>query len=690
MADQDQGDTTQDATTDVDMGDTDVTETEISDAPADAADATATEPTEATEATTATATTTTTGTTGTSAVTSTDPVTEQAVPEPIVPATQAAPTVPAVTQIAVPVSTSNKRGRSAVRSVSPVVDAVTSAAVQQAAQQVAAIGLQGLAGLLIGILQPGGGGISGGSGGSGGSGSSGGLAASGSGNAALGLGASSLAPTSAATEGTTATIGGGADAMSASDAKAAAAAANTILPTPDQVRLAAIKAVAENPPWTHWSKNDSAVRCIDKDRLSVAVTPVSGYRMARASQAVVANTHTTVSAASASASASTSTDKAAKTPQALYYYYECLILPGPTAQEVADALPPNARLGPKLQDQLQRALLQQQQQETAKKRKLNDSTADNTPTNTEKDNDDDDDDTGTTTVGGHVRLGWSMRTGDLQAPVGYDKWSFAIRDTAGSILHASLRQDDWGGQAFGPGDVVGCAILLHPNNNASINNTNSNNTNNNSTAEKKASTQTQQQQAQAKTTAPLELSGDQEGNKNEIRFFKNGECLGQFVLSKGKRVGGVAFDNVESGSYYPAVSCYMGGSVQANFGPHWIHPPRRKLPAGLGKLVPVSQTSPPPLQPDDAVAAVQAAAKLFRKPEQQHAFRQAVRQEAVVLCQAYEEYMNRHVDMIRKERIERGLSVQDLPEPPAVSEHTSENDDGKTDDPMNVEASSAK
>jgi hypothetical protein len=164
---------------------------------------------------------------------------------------------------------------------------------------------------------------------------------------------------------------------------------------------------------------------------------------------------------------------------------------------------------------LQRALLQQQ--EAAKKHKLNDSTsaADNTTT----DNSiaaDKDEDTDQTTVGGHVRLGWSMRTGDLQAPVGYDKWSFAIRDTARSILHASLRQDVWCGQAFGPGDVVGCAILLHRNNNATIKNTNNNasinnnSTNNSTIAEKaKTGTQTQQQQAQAKSTAPLELSGDQ-------------------------------------------------------------------------------------------------------------------------------------------------------------------------------------
>lgn len=33
--------------------------------------------------------------------------------------------------------------------------------------------------------------------------------------------------------------------------------------------------------------------------------------------------------------------------------------------------------------------------------------------------------------GAHVRLGWSSRQGELQAPVGYDKFSFAYRDISG-------------------------------------------------------------------------------------------------------------------------------------------------------------------------------------------------------------------------------------------------------------------
>lgn len=32
---------------------------------------------------------------------------------------------------------------------------------------------------------------------------------------------------------------------------------------------------------------------------------------------------------------------------------------------------------------------------------------------------------------GHVRVGWSTRQGELQAPVGFDKNSYGYRDVAG-------------------------------------------------------------------------------------------------------------------------------------------------------------------------------------------------------------------------------------------------------------------
>ena len=371
-----------------------------------------------------------------------------------------------------------------------------------------------------------------------------------------------------------------------------------VIPSKEQVQIAAKKSLQDQPVWVHWSKQDIAPQFkVDSTRLT-ATGALRGYRMARAS-------HGCSTAGS--------------------YYFEVEKLPGPTATEILNSLPPNARLGPGLREQLQTAVefeerqQHQQQQSPAqsttavaeskaepdnKKRKLgadgsNNATAAEAPP----------------TVGGHVRVGWSMRTGDLQAPVGYDKWSYGIRDTGGSILHCSQRQDHWGGEGFGVGDVIGCAITFD----------------------------------------------EHDESQNHIRFFKNGNCMGQFIISKGKREGGEAFNNIEQGTYYPAVSCYMGGSVRANFGPHWICPPKRsRLPATLKHLQPVS--SEPPLNPEAAVSAAAPTVKLFRKAEHQNALREAIFAEAEIQCQAYAEFLKNHAAEIRKARQERSLPIADLPE----------------------------
>lgn len=93
-------------------------------------------------------------------------------------------------------------------------------------------------------------------------------------------------------------------------------------------------------------------------------------------------------------------------------------------------------------DSLATSLVVLNDENSSKKRKVEESTSKPTP------------------IGGHIRLGWSMRTGDLQAPVGYDKWSYGIRDIGGSILHCSMRNDNWGGEGFGSDDVIGCALYF--------------------------------------------------------------------------------------------------------------------------------------------------------------------------------------------------------------------------------------
>ena len=113
----------------------------------------------------------------------------------------------------------------------------------------------------------------------------------------------------------------------------------------------------------------------------------------------------------------------------------------------------------------------------------------------------------------HVRIGWSTRQGDLQAPLGHDKHGYAYRDISGSKIHASTRDDDYG-ESFGPGDIIGLYLKID-----------------------------------------LE-----EVSNNEIRFFKNG------------RDQGVAFRGVEIplGVYFPAIAVYQYARVRMNFGPSFI------------------------------------------------------------------------------------------------------------------------
>jgi hypothetical protein len=245
------------------------------------------------------------------------------------------------------------------------------------------------------------------------------------------------------------------------------------------------------------------------------------------------------------------------------------------------------------------------------------------------------------TFGGHVRLGWSMRTGDLQAPVGYDKWSYGIRDIMGSKIHCSKREDHWGGEGFGPGDVVGCAICLPP---------------------KDQQQQKQQQKQQQQEDKDDDNDNDNDNannianNGNHILFFKNGLPMGEFVISKGKREGGAAFEGIPDGVYYPAVSLYMGASVKVNMGPHFIYPPR-KLPAGLKSLHPVSDLCQKPMTVEDASQKI-TKEKVFRgKPDMMTKFVELVHTEVQVLQDAYQTHRRTHVQEVYAERKRRNVGV---------------------------------
>lgn len=265
-------------------------------------------------------------------------------------------------------------------------------------------------------------------------------------------------------------------------------------------------------------------------------------------------------------------------------------------------------------------------------------------------------------LGGHVRFGWSMRTGDLQAPVGYDRWSYGIRDQMSSKIHNSQRQDTWaGGTSFGPGDVVGVAICLASkkddddfivsnHHHGHHNHNNHHNSNNN----------------------PV----------NHIRFFKNGQSLGQIMVSRNVRSGGAAFENIEDGTYYPAISIFMGGSVKVNFGPHFVyHIQPNQLSSNVKKLRPMCESCPAPPRAEEVLRmAMKEKDKLCGKLGSStsssssknhsgddsnktdmenilHHFEEIIKTDANIRYEAYENHLKLHMEFIQKERMQRGLSV---------------------------------
>lgn len=60
---------------------------------------------------------------------------------------------------------------------------------------------------------------------------------------------------------------------------------------------------------------------------------------------------------------------------------------------------------------------------------------------------------------GHVRLGFARREAQLDGPVGFDAYSYGLRDVSGQKVHMS-RPKDFANGDFVEGDVIGFEICL--------------------------------------------------------------------------------------------------------------------------------------------------------------------------------------------------------------------------------------
>ncbi|KAF9279419.1 hypothetical protein BGZ88_012750 [Linnemannia elongata] len=194
--------------------------------------------------------------------------------------------------------------------------------------------------------------------------------------------------------------------------------------------------------------------------------------------------------------------------------------------------------------------------------------------------------------GAHVRLGWARREATLQAPVGFDAYSYGIRDTTGEKVHMSRVKPF--GESFKTGDVIGLYISLPPDGNEKSffkhrRLRRSFNFKGQLYFESVDYSPTKRYIEMAEYEAtPIKTNVDKPippptipGSK--IIVYKNGVCQGVMcedlfsvlpIEQNAKEKDQLRFDDGTLG-YYPVISVYRNGTATANFGPDFKYPPSK-------------------------------------------------------------------------------------------------------------------
>ncbi|XP_028317954.1 set1/Ash2 histone methyltransferase complex subunit ASH2 isoform X2 [Gouania willdenowi] len=152
-----------------------------------------------------------------------------------------------------------------------------------------------------------------------------------------------------------------------------------------------------------------------------------------------------------------------------------------------------------------------------------------------------------------ARLGWSQPLGNLQAPLGYDKFSYSWRSKKGTRFHQSIGKHYSSG--YSQGDTLGFFIQLPE-----------------ETETARALPDTYKDKALIKFKSYLYFEEKDYVDKAEkslkpttqsrMIFYKNGVNQGQ------------AYEKLFEGIYFPAISLYKSCTVSVNFGPHFKFPPK--------------------------------------------------------------------------------------------------------------------
>ncbi|KAJ2743035.1 transcription factor, contains a PHD finger motif [Coemansia sp. BCRC 34301] len=156
----------------------------------------------------------------------------------------------------------------------------------------------------------------------------------------------------------------------------------------------------------------------------------------------------------------------------------------------------------------------------------------------------------------NLRVGWSQISGELQAPCGFDVFSYSMRAKPSTRFHAAIGSPY--GEEYGPGDTLGVLIYLPA----------LDDDERQDLADRKWRPGERYRQftysrpeSQRPYNADNELPPMPVLAGSELVYFKNGKCLGP------------AFQKLYLGKYYPAISSYMGGKTKINLGPIFKYPP---------------------------------------------------------------------------------------------------------------------
>ncbi|XP_046806681.1 set1/Ash2 histone methyltransferase complex subunit ASH2 isoform X3 [Lucilia cuprina] len=152
--------------------------------------------------------------------------------------------------------------------------------------------------------------------------------------------------------------------------------------------------------------------------------------------------------------------------------------------------------------------------------------------------------------GSATRLGWGQEYGNLQAPLGYDKFGYSWRSRKGTRFSESHGKHY--SEAYIEGDTLGFLIDLPQEKEVDYL---PNTFKDRPLVKFKSHLYYEDKDKIQETLKNLRIAP---GSK--IEFFKNGQSQG------------VAFSDIYAGSYYPTISIHKSATVSVNFGPTFKYP----------------------------------------------------------------------------------------------------------------------